>query len=197
MKTKNLGLLVILGAILIFGGCACTGYNSLVGHDENVKKASGDLQADYQRRSNIINNLVETVKGAANFEKTTLTNVVEARAKATSININADNLTTEQLAEFQKAQSTLTSGLKSVLATVEAYPDLKSNANFLALQTDLTGTENRIKNSVRDYNQAVQDFNTKARSFPMNILAGLFNKFKPKIPFAAEPGSDKVPEVKF
>ncbi|MES2646093.1 MAG: LemA family protein [Bacteroidota bacterium] len=196
MKSKNLGLIIILGALLVFGGCACTGYNGLVQQDENVRKTWNNVQSEYQRRNDLIPNLVNTVKGAANFEQQTLVQLMEARAKATSVNIDPANITPEKLAEFQQAQSQISSGIGRLLAVVENYPDLKANANFQALQAQLEGTENRIKVARNDFNGAVQDYNVKVRSFPMNMLAGMFGfKFKPG--FQADPGSERAPEVKF
>jgi LemA protein len=196
MKTKNLSLIVILGALLLFGGCACNGYNGLVGQDENVKKAWNNVQSEYQRRTDLIPNLVNTVKGAANFEQETLTRLMEARAKATSVNINADDLTPEKLAEFQQAQAQVSSGIGRLLAVVENYPDLKANQNFRDLQAQLEGTENRIKVARNDFNSAVQEYNVKVRSFPMNLLAGMFG-FKAKDGFKADPGSERAPNVQF
>ena len=196
MNSKNLTLIVIIGIILIFGGCACSGYNGLVKQDENVKNAWNNVQSDYQRRSDLVPQLVNTVKGAANFEQTTLTNLVNARAKATSVNINADNLTPEKIAEFQQAQGQLSGALSRLLAVVENYPDLKATQNFTQLQGQLEGIENSIRNSRNNFNSAVNDYNVKVRSFPMSILSGIFG-FKAKTGFAAEPGSEKAPEVKF
>lgn len=196
MKSKNLSLIVILGALLVFGGCACSGYNGLVTQDENVKKAWNNVQSDYQRRANLIPNLVNTVKGAANFEQETLTKLMEARAKATSVNVNADDLTPEKLAQFQAAQTQISSGIGRLLAVVENYPDLKANQNFRDLQAQLEGTENRIKVARNDFNAAVQEYNTKARKFPMNILANMFG-FSVKEGFKADPGSERAPDVKF
>ncbi len=196
MNSKTVILIVIVAAILLFGGCGCSGYNGLVKQDENVKKAWNNVQSDYQRRSDLVPNLVNTVKGAANFEQTTLTNLVEARAKATSVNINADNLTPEKIAEFQQAQGQLSGALSRLLAVVENYPDLKATQNFSQLQKQLEEIENSIRNSRNNFNSSVNDYNVKVRSFPMNILAGLFG-FKSKTGFAAEPGADKAPEVKF
>lgn len=196
MKSKNLSLIVILGALLVFGGCACSGYNGLVTQDENVKKAWNNVQSDYQRRADLIPNLVNTVKGAANFEQETLTKLMEARAKATSVNVNADDLTPEKLAQFQAAQTQISSGIGRLLAVVESYPDLKANQNFRDLQAQLEGTENRIKVARNDFNAAVQEYNTKARKFPMNILANMFG-FSVKEGFKADPGSERAPDVKF
>lgn len=196
MKSKNLSLIVILGALLVFGGCACSGYNGLVTQDENVKKAWNNVQSDYQRRADLIPNLVNTVKGAANFEQETLTKLMEARAKATSVNVNADDLTPEKLAQFQAAQTQISSGIGRLLAVVESYPDLKANQNFRDLQAQLEGTENRIKVARNDFNAAVQEYNTRARKFPMNILANMFG-FSVKEGFKADPGSERAPDVKF
>ncbi len=196
MKSKNLVIIAILGGLLLFGGCACSGYNGLVTQDENVKKAWNNVQSDYQRRADLIPNLVNTVKGAANFEQQTLVQLMEARAKATSVNVNADDLTPEKLAEFQAAQTQISSGIGRLLAVVENYPDLKANKNFLDLQAQLEGTENRIKVARNDFNAAVQDYNVKARRFPMNIFAGMFG-FKVKEGFKADPGSERAPDVKF
>ena len=196
MKSKNLGLIVILGALLVFGGCACSGYNGLIQQDESVRKSWNNVQSEYQRRNDLIPNLVNTVKGAANFEQQTLIQLMAARAKATSITVDPSNLTPEKLAEFQQAQSQISSGLGRLLAVVENYPDLKANQNFQALQAQLEGTENRIKVARNDFNGAVQEYNVKVRSFPMNMLAGVFG-FKAKPGFQADPGSERAPEVKF
>lgn len=196
MKSKNLSLIVILGALLLLGGCAWSGYNGLVTQDENVKKAWNNVQSDYQRRADLIPNLVNTVKGAANFEQETLTKLMEARAKATSVNVNADDLTPEKLAQFQAAQTQISSGIGRLLAVVENYPDLKANQNFRDLQAQLEGTENRIKVARNDFNAAVQEYNTKARKFPMNIFANMFG-FSVKEGFKSDPGSERAPDVKF
>jgi LemA protein len=196
MNSKTLLIVVILGVVLLFGGCGCSGYNGLVTQDENVKKAWNNVQSEYQRRADLVPNLVNTVKGAANFEQTTLTQLVEARAKATSVNINADNLTPEKIAEFQQAQGQLSGALSRLLAVVENYPDLKANQNFLQLQGQLEQIENGIRSSRNVFNTAVNDYNVKVRSFPMNLLAGMFG-FKSKEGFKADPGSEKAPEVKF
>jgi LemA protein len=196
MTTKNLGLIAIILGILLFGGCACGGYNSMVKLDENVKGKWGNVQNEYQRRSDLIPNLVNTVKGAANFEQETLTKVVEARAKATSMQIDPTNLTPEKIAEFQKVQGELSGALSRLLVSVEKYPELKANQNFRDLQAQLEGTENRIKVARNDFNAAVQEYNATVRRFPNNIFAGIF-KFAPKGYFEATPGSDKAPNVQF
>lgn len=193
---KSVSTLVILGilAVLVFVGC--NGYNGLVKQDESVKKAWNNVQAEYQNRNDLVGNLVNTVKGAANFEQKTLTDVIQARAKATSVNINADNLTPEKLAEFQQAQNGVSSALSRLLVSVEAYPDLKATTNFTQLQNQLEGIENNIKNSRKIFNEEINVYNTKVRSFPMNILGGMFG-FKAKEGFAADAGAEKKPEVDF
>jgi LemA protein len=182
--------------VVIVGFLGCNGYNGLVKQDEAVKKSWNNVQTEYQNRSDLVGNLVNTVKGAANFEQKTLTDVVEARAKATSVNINADNLSPEKIAEFQAAQGQLSSSLSRLLATVEAYPTLKATENFTKLQGQLEGIENGIKNSRKVFNDEINVYNTKVRSFPMNILGGLFG-FKQKEGFKADAGAEKAPEVKF
>ncbi len=193
---KRTGLLVVLGIVAILGFWGCNGYNGLVKQDESVKKAWNNVQTEYQNRSDLVGNLVNTVKGAANFEQETLTKLVEARAKATSVNFTADQLTPENIAKFQEAQGQRTGALSRLLAVVENYPDLKATANFTQLQGQLEGIENNIKNSRKVFNDAINVYNTKVRSFPMNILGGLFG-FKAKEGFKADAGAEKAPEVKF
>lgn len=193
---KNIGLWIVLGIVVILVFVGCSGYNGLVKQDESVKKAWNNVETEYQNRSDLVGNLVATVKGAANFEQKTLTDVVEARAKATSVNINAENLTPEKIAEFQAAQGQLSGSLSRLLATVEAYPDLKATQNFTQLQGQLEGIENGIKNARKTYNAEVNLYNTKVRSFPMNILGGLFG-FHAKAGFQADAGAEKAPKVEF
>src|SRR5215203_2530927 len=149
---KRTGLLVVIAIVVIVGFLGCNGYNGLVKQEESVKRAWNNVQTEYQNRSDLVGNLVNTVKGAANFEQSTLTAVVEARAKATSVNINADNLTPEKVAEFQAAQGQLSGALSRLLATVEAYPTLKATEGFQQLQNQLEGIENNIKNSRKSFN---------------------------------------------
>lgn len=193
---KNIGLIVVLIAILLIGGCGCSGYNNMVKLDQDVKGKWGNVQSEYQRRSDLIPNLVNTVKGAANFEQETLTKVIEARAKATQTTIDPANLTPENIQKFQQAQGELSGALSRLLVTVERYPELKANANFTALQTQLEGTENRIKVARNDFNSSVQGYNTAVKTFPNNIFANMFG-FKEKGYFAADPGSEKAPTVEF
>ncbi len=161
-----------------------------------MKKAWNNVQTEYQNRSDLVGNLVNTVKGAANFEQTTLTKLVEARSKATSVNFTADQLTPENIAKFQEAQSQMSGALSRLLAVVENYPDLKATQNFTQLQGQLEGIENNIKNSRKVFNEAINVYNTKVRSFPMNILGGMFG-FHAKEGFKADAGAEKAPEVKF
>jgi LemA protein len=196
MSTKNLILIVVVAFILIFGGCACGGYNGLVSQDETVKNAWNNVQSNYQQRADLVPNLVNTVKGAANFEQQTLTNVVQARASATQVKIDASNLTPEKLAEFQQAQGQLSGALGRLLAVAENYPTLKATQNFQELQGSLEKIENGIRNSRDVFNGAVNDYNVKVRSFPMSILSGMFG-FKPKTGFTADAGAEKAPQVKF
>jgi len=194
--TRNLSLLVILGIIVILFFWGCSGYNGLVKQDETVKNRWNKVQSDYQRRADLIPNLVNTVKGEASFERGTLTDVINARASASQTKVDANQLTPENLQKFQQAQGQLTQALGRFLVITENYPNLRANDAFRSLQTQLEGTENRIKNSRNDFNDAVQTYNTKIRSFPTNVFAGVMG-FKQRTGFAAEAGSEKAPEVKF
>ncbi|HEX2683925.1 MAG TPA: LemA family protein [Ferruginibacter sp.] len=193
---KRIGLFIVLAIVLIVVFMGCSGYNGLVKQDENVKKAWNNVETEYQNRSDLVGNLVNTVKGAANFEQETLTKLVEARSKATSVNLTADQLTPENMAKFQEAQAQMSGALSRLLAVVENYPDLKASQNFLQLQSQLEGIENNIKNSRKIFNTAVNEYNTKVRSFPMNIFAGMFG-FHPKEGFKADAGAEKKVEVNF
>ena len=193
---KRTGLLVVLGILVILVFFFFSGYNGLVKQDENVKKAWNNVHTEYQHRSDLVGNLVNTVKGAANFEQETLTKLVEARSKATSVNFTADQLTPENIAKFQAAQSQMSGALSRLLAVVENYPDLKATQNFTQLQGQLEGIENNIKNSRKIFNDAINVYNTRVRSFPMNILGGMFG-FSAKEGFKADAGAEKAPEVKF
>jgi LemA protein len=196
MSTKNITLIVIGALILILGWTGCNGYNGLVVQDENVNNAWNKVQSDYQRRADLIPNLVNTVKGEANFEQETLTKVIEARASATQMKIDPKDLTPEKLEQFQATQGQLSQALGRLLVVTENYPNLRANEAFRGLQTQLEGTENRIKTARNDFNDAVKDYNVKVRRFPMNIFAGIFG-FRPKEGFKAEAGAEKAPEVKF
>jgi len=194
--TRNIALIAIAAVVLILVAWGCGGYNGLVKQDEKVKNAWNNVNTEYQRRADLVDNLVNTVKGAANFEQTTLTQLVEARAKATSIQLKADDLTPENIAKFQQAQSQLSGALSRLLAVVENYPDLKATENFKQLQGQLEGIENDIRNSRKTFNDAVNTYNVKVRSFPMNIFAGMFG-FHKKEGFKADEGAEKAPKVQF
>jgi LemA protein len=191
---RRLGLLAPIAAVSL-AGC---GINSVPTAEEQVNAAWGNLQADYQRRADLVPNLVNTVKGYAQQERTVLTQVTEARAKASSIQLNASDLSDPaKVQAFQNAQAQLGGSLGRLLATFEAYPDLKSNQNFLALQDQLEGTENRINASRRDYNEAVRSYNTRIRTFPDAIGAKIFYGAKPKVPFEAAAAAQQAPTVNF
>ena len=170
--------------------------NTAVTLSQTVEQSWGDVQTAYQRRNDLIGNLVNTVKGAADFEKSTLTAVIEARSKATSVKIDPANITPEQLAQFNQAQSGVSSPLSRLLVTVEAYPELKANANFLKLQDELASTENQILTARTRFNEAVKPYNTHIKTFPNSLFAGMFG-FKEKAYFQSVEGADKPVEVKF
>ena len=191
MKKSYVILIVVaIVAVVIFGWVKST-YNGMVGVEEEATTALANVQSAYQRRADLIPNLVEVVKGYASHEKETLEGVVNARAKATSINLDADNIQ-----EFQKAQGELSNALGRLIAIGEAYPDLKANENFRDLQVQLEGTENRINEARNKFNKTVQDYNVQIRRFPNNILAGIFG-FDKMNKFEAEAGSEKAPTIKF
>lgn len=194
MKKSSVIIVLIVAAIVVVWGI--TGYNGLVSMDEGVQTKWADVETQYQRRADLIPNLVNTVKGYAAHESETLQAVVEARAKATSVNIDPTNMSAEQIANFQKAQDGVSSALGRLLVTVEKYPDLKANENFKELQAQMEGTENRISVARRDYNEAARKYNTTLRSFPKNILAGMFG-FEKKAYFEAQEGSEQAPTVQF
>lgn len=193
---RSLPLLIILGLVVILLFWGCGSYNGLVQQDETVKNAWNKVQSDYQRRADLIPNLVRTVQGEANFERGTLNDVINARARATSMQVSPDNLTPENIERFQQAQAQLTGSLSRLLVTVEQYPNLRANDAFRNLQAQLEGTENRIKVSRNDFNDAVQSYNTKVRTFPTNIFAGVMG-FHPRPGFEATPGAETAPTVDF
>jgi LemA protein len=190
---KLFQVLIIVGGAMMLSGCS---YNRIVALDESAKEAWNNVEAAYQRRSDLIGNLVETVKGNAKFEQTTLVAVIEARSKATAVQFNADQLTPENIAKFQEAQSNLSGALSRLLAVVENYPELKTNNQFAELMTELERTENRINIARRDFNASVKDYNTQIRSFPSNLTA-MLSKFKQRDGFKADPGTEKAPKVQF
>ena len=193
---KSSRILPLLCALVMTMALSSCNYNSLVEEQQNVDQAWAEVENQYQRRADLIPNLVNTVKGYATHESSTLEKVTQARAAATSININADDLNEETLARFQQAQSELTGALKSLLSVTEAYPDLKANENFKDLQVQLEGTENRIATARTRYTEIVRSYNTAIRKFPTNIYAGWFG-FSPKPQFQAEAGASQAPTVQF
>ena len=189
-------LWVVLGIIIIFVFWGCSQYNGMVKEDENVKNAWGNVQSAYQRRADLIPNLVSTVQGEADFERGTLNDVINARAKATSVTVDPSKVTPEQLEQFQSAQGELSRALGRLLVVTENYPNLRSNDAFRNLQYELSGTENRINVARQDYNTAVNDYNLKVKTFPSNLYAGMFG-FNAKAYFKSAEGSEKAPDVNF
>ncbi|MBR6175697.1 MAG: LemA family protein [Bacteroidales bacterium] len=189
-------VLIIVGVLIVLGAMLVSPYNKMVQKDEGCSKAWADVENAYQRRMDLIPNLVKTVQGAADYEKGTLEAVIEARSKATSVQVDPSNLTEESIAKFQAAQDQLSSALSRLMVVVERYPELKANQNFLELQAQLEGTENRIAVERGKFNETVNDYNSYIRRFPNNIIAGMFN-FDKKGYFKATEGADKAPDVEF
>jgi len=187
-------VIIVLGIIIY---SLTVGFNNkAVTKQEDARLAWSNVESSYQRRNDLISNLVKTVQGAADFERGTLTDVIEARAKATSVNIDPTNITPEQMAQFQQAQSGVTSALSRLLVTVERYPDLKASQNFLQLQSQLEGTENRINVARNRYNEGVTEYNKYIRIFPNSMFAGWFG-FDPMVRYEADAGSENAPDVDF
>ena len=195
-KPVIITLAVVAAIVAAIALWAMTGYNSLVSADETVSTAWSNVENQYQRRADLIPNLVNTVKGYAAHEQETLDAVVSARTRATQVTVDADNMTPEKLAEFQKVQGEVGAALGRLLAITEAYPDLKANKNFLELQAQLEGTENRISVERRNFNEAAKNYNTSIRMFPKNLLAGMFG-FEKRPYFESQEGADKAPVVEF
>lgn len=189
-----IGIIVLIG-IFVYSKAVGV-YNTFVQTEETVNGQWAEVETQYQRRADLIPNLVNTVKGYADFEQETLTGVIEARAKATSITLQADDLTPENIARFQEAQDQLSGSLSRLLVAVERYPDLKANQNFLELQAQLEGTENRIAVARRNFNQSVQGYNANLRTFPNNVFAGWYG-FETKGYFEAAAGAENAPTVEF
>ena len=197
--TKNKKPLILIGIValvILIGGWLMSGYNDMVELDENVNREWSQVENQYQRRLDLIPNLVNVVKGYASHEKETLEGVIEARAKATQTTIDPSNMTEEQFANFQKSQDGLSGALNRLMVVVEKYPDLKATDNFKQLQKQLEGTENRITVARKDYNKAVTIYNKKVRSFPNNMLAGIFG-FSVRPQFKAQEGAESAPTVQF
>ena len=195
-KPKNLTAIIIAAVALLLVLWGVSGYNGIVEMDENVNNQWANVEAQYQRRTDLIPNLVNTVKGYAAHEKSTLEAVMQARSQATQVKIDPANCTPEQLAAYQKAQGDVTTALGKLLAITENYPQLKANENFMELQSQLEGTENRVTVARRDFNAAAKEYNTVIRKFPKNIIASM-GGFEKHNYFEAEAGAEKAPKVEF
>lgn len=193
---KNKGLIITIVVIALVAIWGISSYNGLVSMDENVSNQWANVETQYQRRSDLIPNLVNTVKGYAKHESETLESVMQARSQATQVKIDPSNCTPQQLAAYQKAQGDVTTALGKLLAITENYPDLKANQNFLELQSQLEGTENRINVARKDFNDTAKKYNTSLRRFPRNIVASMFG-FEKRNYFEAEAGAEKAPKVEF
>jgi LemA protein len=194
MKTKHLGLIIVLALVLVLGGCGCNSYNGLVKGDQSVQTAWSNVETNYQRRTDLYNSVVKTIQGSANFEKSTLQAVMQARANATSVHVDVNN--PNSLAQYQQAQGQLQSAFGRLLAVAEAYPQLQTTQAFRDFQTQIEGTENRINIARKDYNYAVNSYNLQVRTFPNNIFSGLFH-FQTKAYYQADAGSEKAPDINF
>ncbi len=192
--TRNLLIFGGIALLLLFVGCGR--YNGMVTKDQDVKSSWAKVQSQYQRRMDLIPNLVSTVKGYADFEKSTLSAVIEARASATKLTVNADDLSPEKIKQFQASQGQLSQALGRLMVVSEQYPNLKANDQFLSLQAELSGTENRIAVARNDFNSTVQDYNTFIKTFPNSLFSGMFG-FKEKGYFEADAAAEKAPPVKF
>lgn len=196
MKKSLVILLCVVGLLVLVGGCSVSSYNKMVSMEEGVANSWANVETQYQRRSDLIPNLVSTVKGYAQHESETLESVVAARSKATQVTLDVDNLTPEKLQQYQQAQGEISSALGRLLAITENYPDLKANQQFLELQAQLEGTENRISVERRNFNEAARGYNSYIRKFPQNIFAGMFG-FDKKVYFEAAEGAEQAPKVAF
>ena len=195
MKTKSLALIVVAALVLVIGGCGCSGYNGLVKQDEVVKNKWNNVQSDYQRRLDLIPNLVSTVKQSSEYERNVLVKLTEARAKAASVTVSG-GASFENYQRSEAANNELVASANQVIAVIEKYPDIKTTTSFLRLQDQMEGTERRIKFSRNDFNNAVMEYNKAVRSFPSSIAASVFG-FKVKEGFTADMGSSKAPEIIF
>ncbi len=192
--TRNLTLIVILALVLILGGCGCTSYNGLVNVDQSVKSSWSNVETNYQRRTDLYNSVIKTIEGSANFEKSTLKEVIEARAKATSVTVDVND--SASLSRYQAAQGQLQGSFSRLMAVAEAYPDIKTTKSFQDFQTQIEGTENRINVARQDFNTTVNAYNLKVKTFPNSIFAGIFH-FSEKPYYKSDAGSDKAPDVQF
>jgi LemA protein len=194
MNTKNLSLIIILVVILLFGGCACSKYNGLVTADQGVKTSWSNVETNYQRRTDLYNSVIKVIEGSANFEKSTLKEVIAARAAATAVHVDVND--SASLGQYQRAQAQLSGSFTRLMAVAEAYPDLKTTQQFQNFQTQIEGTENRINVARRDFNTTVNDYNLKVKTFPNNIFAGMFG-YHEKPYYKADAGSENAPEIHF
>jgi LemA protein len=194
MNTRNIVLLSVLGLFLILGLWTCNGYNGLVGADQGLQKVWGNVETNYQRRTDLYSSIIKTIEGSGKFEKSTLKEVMDARSKTTQMQVNINDAAS--LEAYQKAQTGLQSSFSRLMAVAESYPDLKTTAAFRDFQTQIEGTENRINVARQDYNKAIEDYNLRVKRFPGNILAGIFG-YRDKPYFKAAEGSEKAPEVNF
>ncbi|MEO7922575.1 MAG: LemA family protein [Chitinophagaceae bacterium] len=192
--TKNLTLYVVLGLVLILVFWGCNGYNGLVKGDQNVKKSWGNVETNYQRRTDLYSSVIKTIEASANFEKSLLKDVVEARAKLGSTTVNVNDQAS--MDKYQQAQGQMKSAFSNLMGYVENYPDIKTTKSFQDFQTQIEGTENRINVARQDYNASVESYNLKVKKFPNNLTAGMFG-FKEKAFYKSDPGSDKAPDVNF
>lgn len=192
--TRNVGLLALVAILLILFAWGCNGYNGLIKGDQNVKKVWSNVETNYQRRTDLYSSVIKTIEGSANFEKSTLREVLEARSRATAVNVDINDPAT--LEKYQQAQGELRSAFGRLLAVVENYPDIKTTKAFQDFQTQIEGTENRINTARQDYNKAVETYNLKVKRFPGNLLAGMFG-FKEKGYYQADTGTEKAPEINF
>jgi LemA protein len=194
MSTSKLTLIVIGVLILFLGGCGCNSYNGLIDVDQHVKTKWSDVETNYQRRTDLYNSVIKVIEGSANFEKSTLRDVINARANATKVQVNVND--SASLAQYQRAQGQLQSSFSRLMAVAESYPDLKTTQQFKDFQTQIEGTENRINVARRDFNAAVQEYNLKVKRFPNNIFAGIFG-YHEKPYYKSDPGSENAPEIHF
>ena len=194
MSTKNITLIVIGAFVLLLGFSGCNSYNGLISGDQEVKKAWSDVETNYQRRSDLYNSVIKTIEGSANFEKSTLRDVMAARASATQVKVDINDPATLQ--KFQAAQGQLQSSFGRLMAIAEAYPDLKTTKSFQDFQAQIEGTENRINIARKDYNASVQGYNLQVRHFPNNIYAGIFH-FNEKAYYQADAGTENAPNIQF
>jgi LemA protein len=194
MSTRNITLIVIVLAILLIGGCGCSSYNGLVSADQGVKSAWSGVETNYQRRTDLYSSVVKTIEGSANFEKSTLTQVIAARASATQVKVDIND--PQSLAKYQAAQGQLQSAFGRLMAVAEAYPNLKTTQSFQDFQTQIEGTENRINVARKDFNEVVNQYNLKVKIFPNNIFARMFG-YSEKPYYKADAGSEKNPDINF